>query len=130
MKISIFTFGLILLTSFLSCDKQNTEIILLEQTFWEGEISSFNSKISVKIFFTTNNNGYYVLNKEEFSEEEFVITFTYEIISNKCFTVAESGENILFGDWMISKIDRNKIIMINELGTKNRRTLILSKTKH
>ena len=47
MKTSIFYLGLIMLTFFLSCDKQSTEIISLEQTFWEGEISSVNSKNGV-----------------------------------------------------------------------------------
>ena len=119
-----------MLTFFLSCDKQSTEIISLEQTFWEGEISSVNSKNGIKIFFTTNTNGYYILDKKEITEEEFVITFTYEIINDKYLSVDGSGENVLFGDWIIVKTDDNKMIMKNELGTKNERILILSKTNY
>jgi len=122
--------GLIMLTFFLSCDKQSTEIVSLEQTFWKGEISSVNSRNGIKIFFTTNTNGYYVLDKKEITEEEFVITFTYEIINDKYLSVAGSGENVLFGDWIIVKTDDNKMIMKNELGTKNGRTLIISKTNY
>ncbi|ULB35517.1 hypothetical protein [Proteiniphilum propionicum] len=130
MKTSIFYLGLIMLTFFLSCDKQSTEIVSLEQTFWKGEISSVNSRNGIKIFFTTNTNGYYVLDKKEITEEEFVITFTYEIINDKYLSVAGSGENVLFGDWIIVKTDDNKMIMKNELGTKNGRTLIISKTNY
>ena len=130
MKTSIFFLGLIMLTFFLSCDKQSTEIISLEQTLWEGEISSVNSKNGIKIFFTTNTNGYYILDKKEITEEEFVITFTYEIINDKYLSVDGSGENVLFGDWIIVKTDDNKMIMKNELGTKNERILILSKTNY
>ncbi len=56
--------------------------------------------------------------KKEITEEEFVITFTYEIINDKYLSVAGSGENVLFGDWIIVKTDDNKMIMKNELGTK------------
>lgn len=119
MKTSIFYLGLIMLTFFLSCDKQSTEIVSLEQTFWKGEISSVNSRNGIKIFFLLlilMDIMFWI--KKEITEEEFVITFTYEIINDKYLSVAGSGENVLFGDWIIVKTDDNKMIMKNELGTK------------
>jgi hypothetical protein len=130
---------LLLTSSFISCNKE-TEFILsaetLEQTVWEGVCVSTNMKEGeaipwrVTLFFVTKQELDYATRQEDFPgvhpPSPGAGRLSYSV--DRDVFIISSSEHLISGTWLITHKDKNRLIMVRDLGTSYAARMTLSKT--